>query len=444
MKLSDKYIDFLDCASKVDFLEGTTSAGKTTVGVLKFMLDVAESPQPQHILAGLDIGTIEKNVITKPHGILDELGCLVEYHGAGTSGQKLPHIILHTSSGDKTIYVLGYADKARWKKALGAQYGVLYIDEINIADMDFVRESFMRCERVIATLNPDDPELPIYKEYINHSRPLEKYKADTPQAILDELKEEPKDGWVHWFFRFNDNIAMTPEKIETIKANVPAGTKLYQNKIAGVRCKATGLVFETFTSSHIVTAEAVKTMMANGQIRWRRLSLGVDTSYSVKSPDTIAMLFTGLATTGQLYILDELLYNNRDLGTPLAPSDVAREITQFADFCRIRWGDFRTIFIDSADSATIVELQKYKRECGSIYQYIPAYKQTKILDRINLQLGWITTGAYKVLSHCRTHIHELNTYSWEEDKKEPEDRHDHTINACQYAWLPFKEEIGIH
>ena len=37
---------------------------------------------------------------------------------------------------------------------------------------------------------------------------------------------------------------------------------------------------------------------------------------------------------------------------------------------------------------------------------------------------------------------ELESYSWQEDKYEPEDRNDHTINACQYAWIPFKSKIG--
>ena len=36
---------------------------------------------------------------------------------------------------------------------------------------------------------------------------------------------------------------------------------------------------------------------------------------------------------------------------------------------------------------------------------------------------------------------ELNIYSWDE-KNQPEDGHDHDINACQYAWLPFKKMIG--
>ncbi len=66
---------------------------------------------------------------------------------------------------------MGYADKARWKKALGGQYGCLYIDEINIADIDFVREAAMRCDYLLATLNPDDPGLPVYAEFIDHARP---------------------------------------------------------------------------------------------------------------------------------------------------------------------------------------------------------------------------------------------------------------------------------
>ena len=101
------------------------------------------------------------------------------------------------------------------------------------------------------------------------------------------------------------------------------------------------------------------------------------------------------------------------------------------------------MFLDSADQATITEWQKYKRLNGSIYEVIPAYKKTKIIDRINLQLGWIAKGDYLVLDHCKNHIHELEVYSWQENKYEPEDGNDHTINANQYAWLPFKREIGI-
>ena len=65
LKLSPKYKAFLRCQAPVEFLEGTTAAGKTTVGVFKFILKCAESSKKIHILSGLDLGTIEKNIINK-------------------------------------------------------------------------------------------------------------------------------------------------------------------------------------------------------------------------------------------------------------------------------------------------------------------------------------------------------------------------------------------
>lgn len=106
--LSDKYKAFLRCDAPVEFLEGTTAAGKTTVGLFKFMLKVAESPKKLHIIAAKDTGTAEKNIINKDLGIVDDFGVLVEYNGNGTKDDKIPHILFHTSGGDKVIYVMGY------------------------------------------------------------------------------------------------------------------------------------------------------------------------------------------------------------------------------------------------------------------------------------------------------------------------------------------------
>ena len=112
-----------------------------------------------------------------------------------------------------------------------AQYGCLYIDEINTADIEFVREAAMRSDYLMATLNPDDPGLDVYKEYINCSRPLPEWEDETPKEIMDELQEEPKPGWVHWFFSFTHNLGLSEEKLEQIMTNTPKGTKIWKNKI---------------------------------------------------------------------------------------------------------------------------------------------------------------------------------------------------------------------
>ena len=445
MRVGEKFDAFIDTVAEAEFLEGTTAAGKTTVGIYKFMMEVAENQNKLHIIAGLDTGTVEKNIINKDKGILDEWGTLVEYNGNGTSEEKIPHILFKPRKGvKKIIYVLGYDDKKRWKKALGGQYGCLYIDEINIADMEFVREAAMRCDYLLATLNPDDPSLPIYKEYVNCSRPLAKWRDETPKEILDELKEEPKPGWVHWFFSFKDNIALTEEKLDKIIRNVPVGTKLYKNKILGLRGKATGLVFPNFdTKKHVVSKTWLKKQLETGAIKIKKITAGLDTSYSSQSKDTIAMLYQIITECRKVITVDERVYSNRDLNVPLAPSDTVKNFIDFLERNREEWGFAKDVFIDSADQATITELQKYKRLHGCIYNFIPAYKKTKIIDRIKLMLSWLQQGAYLVLEHCINHIGELNQYSWKEDKdNEPEDRNDHTINASQYSWLPYKMMIG--
>lgn len=442
--LSDKYKAFIKHEAPVEFLEGTTAAGKTTVGIFKFMLKVAESPKKLHIIAAEDTGTAEKNLINKDLGLIDDFGVLLEYNGNGTKEYKIPHLVFHTNRGDKIIFVLGYGNKQKWKKALGGQYGCLYIDEINTADIEFVREASMRCDYFMATLNPDDPALPVYKEYINCSRPLPEYKNDAPKELNDELKEEPKPGWVHWFFSFVHNWGLSEEKIEKIKMNTPKGTKLWKNKIEGIRGKATGLVFPNFDRKvHVVSKAWVKQQLKDGKIKIKKLTAGLDTSYSSKSEDTIAMVYQIITECRKVITVDEKVYSNADLNTPLAPSDIVTNFIDFLERNREEWGFAKDVFIDSADQATITELNKYKRLHSSIYNFIPAYKKTKIIDRIKLQLSWLQQKAYLVVEHCIEHISELERYSWKEDKdNEPEDRNDHTINASQYSWLPYKFLIG--
>lgn len=442
--LSEKYKAFIRCDAPVEFLEGTTAAGKTTVGLFKFMLKVAESSKKLHILAAKDTGTAEKNIINKDLGIIDDFGQLVEYHGNGTKDDKIPHLLYHTSKGDKVIYVLGYGDKQKWQKALGGQYGCLYIDEINTADIDFVRESAMRCDYLMATLNPDDPALPIYKEYINCSRPLPEWEQETPKEIKDELKEEPKPNWVHWFFSFAHNLGLPKEKLDKIIANTPKGTKIWKNKIEGLRGKATGLVFSNFDRKrHVKTKAWLKQQLKDGKIKIKTITVGLDTSYSSESEDTIAMIYQIITEDRRVITVDEKIYSNADLTIPLAPSDTVRNFVDFLETNRKEWGFARDVFIDSADQATITELNKHKRLHGSAHNFIPAYKKTTIIDRIMLQISWLQQDAYLVLDHCVNHISELERYSWKEDKNnEPEDRNDHTINASQYAWLPYKMQIG--
>lgn len=441
--LSEKYLDFLEHDAPVEFLEGTTAAGKTTVGIVKFMLKVADSKKKMHIIASKTTGVAEKNIIQKEFGICDVFGDLVKYNGNGDKDNKIPHIRYQTPNGEKIIYVLGYDNKDKWKMALGSQFGCVLIDEINTADIEFVREISTRNDYLMGTLNPDDPNLPIYDEFINCARPLEKYKNDVPDEIMEQLNSEEKPNWTYWFFSFYDNASLSEEDIEKKKLSAPKGTKLYKNKILGLRGRATGLIFCNFERKrNLITKQQAK------KFRFMYFTAGLDTSYSSQSNDTIAMTFMGITDDNRLIYLDEEVYNNKNnKEIPLAPSDTAIKLVNFLEKNRKDWGLARDVFVDSADQATITELNKYKRQRPNLYNFVNSYKKVEILDRINFVLSWINSvdGVfYYVCDHCKAHIGELETYSWKEDKDEPEDANDHTINSSQYAWIPYRKRIGIY
>ena len=343
--------------------------------------------------------------------------------------------------------------------ALGGQYGCVYIDEINTADIEFLREVSSRNEYMMGTLNPDDPSLPVYDEFINRSRPYKKYKADVPLEIMEDLeKVEPTPKWRYWFFTFNDNLSLSPEEIEKKKRSVPKGTKLYKNKILGLRGRATGLVFPNFDRQVHVKSEMwlrnrldEKYCKEHKIKQWKLVYFtgALDTAYSSESPDTFAMSFQGITDTGVLIYLEEEVYNNAKLTQPLAPSDIAPLFYEFLERNRTKWGFSPDNFIDSADQATMTEINKFRRRNpkASVYRFNNAWKKMTIIDRIHLMLGWLNHDDgqdpyYYVLDHNPHHIREMEIYSWKEDKYEPEDRNDHTINSGQYGFIPYKFSIG--
>ncbi len=443
--LSEKDKTFLSVKGTNEYLEGTTASGKTTIGIFKWMLVVANNDKKFHIIAGADKGTAEKNIINAELGLLDQFQEVTKYNGNGTGNISIPHIEYKTAKGTKIIYVVGYDDKRRWTKVLGGQVGCVFIDEVNIADMEFVREASHRCDYMMTTNNPDDPKLPIYKEYINRSRPLKKYTKDYPSELLNELNEPYTKGWIHWYFTFKDNKSLSAEDIEKKKNALSVGTKMYKNKILGIRGKATGLVFNVEKRNIINEKQAIYVDWQEETPKIKRkfikYSIGCDTSYSSKSHDKLTFEFVGITDDHKCILLEEESQNNKERTIPFAPSDVIPKLVAFAEKCKVKWGFARDIFIDSADAGTIAEAQKYKRKVGCIYNFVGAWKKTTNLTRVQLQQSWLKTMDFLIVDTCKEYLTECDTYSFTEDGK-LEDGNDHNIQGCQYAWLPYKKIIG--
>lgn len=441
--LSEKFLDFITAPPHfADFLEGTTKSGKTTVAAgVKFMLEVSRSDMQYHILASRTKGTAEKNIINQVNGICDLHRGKAVYYSNGNKNASLPHIEFE----GKIIFVLGYDNQATWKNLLGGQYGCALCDEMQTSDPDFIRELFLRIKYFIGTLNPDDPRLPVYSDYINRSRPYKKWEYCVPPSIMKELeKSNPIKGYVYWFFTFEDNASLTKEMIRELIDRNPPGTKQYKNKIKGERGKATGLVFDMWKDDRNVVSKAwVKQQIEMGGIIPLYLTCGVDTSYSHATNDDTVFMFMMITADKKCIVLDEAVYNNKDRQISFTASDIVPACVRFLDRNCREWGRCPDVFIDNADPGTIAEFEKYRLSHGDCqYNFTECYK-TRIFERIKMQQSWVYTGHYLVCDHCTNHLAEIAAYSWDDKAIDtPCDYGDHSINAAQYGWIPFRWDIG--
>ena len=116
---------------------------------------VKHTKEKRHLIVAKDLGTAVSNIVsTGTCGIVDNFPEIVA-NLKGSSEQPLAHL----KWGDDIIFIAGYDDASKWKKILGKQLGAVAVDEINIANMEFIRELFLpRFEYLVATLNPDDPD----------------------------------------------------------------------------------------------------------------------------------------------------------------------------------------------------------------------------------------------------------------------------------------------
>lgn len=444
--LSPKFKDFFKHKAQAEFLEGQTFAGKTTVGVPKAVLRAIAMPKKYHGISGLDLGTVEKNIINAEAGLLQVFGANAEYNPNGKGKINLPHVEIKTSKGSKIFYVFGYNDEARWKKALGGQLGVLIIDEINIANNEYVQEAFMRADYVLCTLNPDDPNLKVYKDYINRSRPLKKYEKDYPEELLSQIYSEPEQlGWTHWYFTMDDNASATEEKKAQIRASVPIGTKRYKNKILGLRGRSEGLVFDKFERKDKVVALQDFKFLPNESVF--RIFCGLDSGINADATSLVTALIT---TAGRKIIIPSFYYKPKE-GTN-ASSQQALLIQRWLDHWLNYFGCFvpqLTLII--GDSAALTQALMLEINLSTHYNSIPVGKKdiatdiTRAIgtmereDLIIINAGDIDPTTMQKRGEMDMLVIEVENKVWDRKKGNvPEDGNDHCIDAFKYlTWYLY-------
>lgn len=233
--------------------EGTIRSSKTVLAIEIFLLKCLYSKELSHLISARDYDTINNNILQ-----CNGFG-VISMHGARFKLKKdrvgSYYIAFKNIKGDDCrILMAGYSNASSWKKILGGTICNILIDEVNIADKQFVEECFARQTNaenplMIWTLNGDNPDHFIYQDYINRCKPL----GFVPKVIADDMnKKENQKGWYYYHWTMDDNPTMTLEKKERIQATYPINSYYYNIKILGIRGKAEGTIFANYLNDDYI------------------------------------------------------------------------------------------------------------------------------------------------------------------------------------------------
>lgn len=247
IKVTQKMKDLLASRKRIIHCEGVTGSSKSFTLGLKFYFNVFKAPKDkkQFVIAASDATVAERMFIDNPSSFFNIFRLLCRHEQKGVGGNR---IVVDTPTGEKIIYLVGYDDKARWKKILGLGIHGFLVEEIHTATDEFIREMFTRVYRddgfLYTSSNGGIPTLTVYIDYLNKSRPHPKYIDEVPKSTLSYLLECPADDdYEFWFYRFEDNPVLSVEQIKKMYSAHPVGSFEYNSKILGIRGYTEGALY---------------------------------------------------------------------------------------------------------------------------------------------------------------------------------------------------------
>lgn len=240
--INDAYLDamtvFLHPKSRLYVFEGTIRSQKTVTAVQAFFEAVQDSNESLHLIAAQDLDAVRDNILQSDFGLEVCYPKYCERVKEEFGGYYVRmRCDLPNKPKIKRILLCGYSMASHWKKILGKTLGVIFVDEANNANKQFIDECFARQTsadnpKMIWTLNGDVPSHYIYQDYINRCKII----GDAPASIradMDKVAKEP--GWYYRHWNMRDNPIMTPEKIARASSIYPVGSYYYKIKIQGER-----------------------------------------------------------------------------------------------------------------------------------------------------------------------------------------------------------------
>lgn len=336
---------------------------------------------PQYILAGADIGSINRNVLIE---LSNKYG--IEFHFDKFNRFKLFGVQV-CCFGHSKINDLG---RIRGMTAYGA-----YINEATMAKQEVFDEIKSRCSgigaRMLIDTNPDNPEHWLKKDFID--------KADG--KTIKEVQ-----------YRLDDNTFLSERYIQNMKETTPSGM-FYDRNIEGMWVMGEGAVYKDFDAKiHYISRKALK------NINFVKFIAGVDWGYEHFG----AIVLLGVDDAGNYYLIEEIAKQYEEIDFWL----------ENALRIKARYGNI-PFYCDSARPEYVKKFKKNglralnanKAVLSGIERVAQLYKQRKLY----------------IVDDVKRFRNEIYMYVWNEKTGEPVKQFDDVQDAIRYA-IYTDENLG--
>ncbi|EGQ3575806.1 PBSX family phage terminase large subunit [Staphylococcus pseudintermedius] len=369
-------------------LYGAKRTGKTIFNNYMFLEEVLNVREratklgirnPQYILAGYTLGTIQKNVLeelTNMYGLEFTFDKYNRFKLFGVTIVQTPH-------GN----VKGLA-AIRGMTAFGA-----YINEASLAHPSVFDEIKSRCSgegaRILSDTNPDNPEHWLLKDYIQND----------------------DESIISYHFELDDNTFLSERYRKNIKATTPSGM-MYDRNILGLWVSGDGLVYQDFDKKiHTMTQDELK------QIPMKQYFAGVDWGYEHHG---VIVVF-GMGYDDRFYLIEEYAKQHVFI----------EDWVRIAHDIKVRYGDI-PFYCDSARSEHVAKFDE--EGINAIFA------DKRIMRGVELVAHYFKNDKLRILyDACPRFASEIYNYAWDTKKDLPIKEYDDVMDAMRYALLTFVE-----
>jgi PBSX family phage terminase large subunit len=380
-----------EATARLNVWEGAVRSGKTISSVIAWLLFLRDAPDGALLMVGKTERTLKRN-------ILDVIAQMVgsrHYRYVGGSGEAFIY--------GRKVLLVGANDERAEGKIRGLTVAGAYGDELTLWPESFFRQLLARMSvkgaRLFGTTNADGP--------------YHWLKA----GFLDRTDLDLRA----FHFRLEDNVALDPEYVRSLKLEYGAGSLWYRRFIEGLWVAAEGAVYDFFNETEHTIPELP------GEPDWVDVSIDYGTSNATSAG---AYAVWNRQPPGKLRAarVAGWYYDGRATGRQKTDGEYADELLAWAPTLP---RPVRHWLIDPSAASFHAELRK---------RGVTAWPAANtVLDGIRTQARMLRAGEYRILrdesnAQC---IRDYGAYLWDskaqtrgEDK--PLKQHDHTKDEERY------------